>query len=252
MSQALAWHTTSRSFGCTNSDRSQNVLRKRVEAERREEALAVADHLLLVDLLRLEQRGQVVAGAAAAGRRDQRVDVSPLLGPDVPEQVGGDGAVGGDLVRAVGLRQLRPHVGVERFVERADLAPEAVQLRGECVRRHVVRRPPHRAEVGEVQIARSLVGQLDQARVLRAHGRRDGVPARPHVQQLVVVAALGHDPGDCADVEAVLRLVGGSAGRGAPAVLALAVGRLEPGRGLGELRLQLRIARARARGAGRA
>ena len=60
-----------------------------LEAERGEEALAVADHLLLVDLLRLQQLGEVVAGAG--GRHaHEGIDVAPLLGPDVAEEVRGD------------------------------------------------------------------------------------------------------------------------------------------------------------------
>ena len=50
-SHALAWHTTSRSFGRVKSERSQNVFGQRIEAERGEERLAELHHLLRVVLL---------------------------------------------------------------------------------------------------------------------------------------------------------------------------------------------------------
>src|SRR5262244_2257706 len=66
-------------------------LRKRSEAERREEALAVADHLKRVGLARFENLGQVEAGIAVL-RSDERVDVGPVLRPHVAEQMRRDRA----------------------------------------------------------------------------------------------------------------------------------------------------------------
>src|SRR5664279_3635109 len=101
-------------------------LGQRREAEGREEALAVPHHLLVVRLAALEDLRQVVS-RIGTGRRHERVDVSPLLRPHVAEEMGGDRPVGRNAV-AVFLAQLRPHVGVEREVERLHLLPQAVQL----------------------------------------------------------------------------------------------------------------------------
>src|SRR5262249_54717158 len=73
-------------------------LRQRLEARRGEEAFAVAHHLALVDLLRLQQRREVVAGPRA-GYADQRVDIPPLLGPDAAGRGGGEDPLLRDLPR---------------------------------------------------------------------------------------------------------------------------------------------------------
>ena len=140
------------------------------EAQGGEEALAVAHHLQLVHLPGAQELGQVVAGIASR-RGDERVDVAPLLRPDVAEQVGGNGSVGRHERGAVLLDELRADVGVQRPVERRDLRPQPFDLGGEGVGGHVVVRAPHRAEVLEAHLARSLVGELDEALVLRAHRR---------------------------------------------------------------------------------
>ena len=155
---------------------------------------------------------QVVAGVGAL-RRDERVDVVPVLRPHVAEQVRGDRPVRRDRV-AVLLAQLRAHVGVQRDVERLHLLPQPVELGRELLGRHVVLRAPHRARVGEAELSRALVGELDEAGVARLDRRRDRVPAGPDVQQLLRVPRRGHDLRDVLEVEAL------ALGR---AVLALAV-----------------------------
>ena len=80
---------------------------------------------------------------------------------------------------AVLLAQLHAHVGVQLEVERPHLIPQPIELLGELVGRHVVLRAPHRAGVGEAELARALVRQLDEPRVVLPHRRRDRVPALP-------------------------------------------------------------------------
>ena len=144
-----------------------------------------------------------------------------------------NGSVGGHRV-AVLLMELPSHVGVQRFVERPDLAPQPVQLPGEGVGRHVVFGAPHRAVVGESDFARSLVGEHDVALEVFFHRRPDGVPAAPHVEQLARVAAIRHDLRDVVDVEALVLL---------GAILALAVAALHPGCDPGQLLALLGIGR---------
>ncbi len=144
-------------------------------------------------VLRLfEDLRQVVSGIRA-GRRDERVDVPPFLRPHVAEEMRGDRPARRDAV-AVLLAQLRAHVGVERDVERLHLLPEAVQLRREGVRRHVVLRAPHRAGVGEAQLPGALVRERDVRDEVLSHGTRDGMPSRPGVEELVVVATRSRGP----------------------------------------------------------
>ena len=215
MFHALAWQTTSRSRGLTKSDRSQNVARQRLEAERGEEALAVARHLGRGDAPGAQDRRQVHR-ARASRRRHVVVQVRPVLRPDVAEQMRGDRTVGRDHI-AVALAQPGADVGVQREVQRPQLLPQPIELLRERVGRHVVLRAPHRAGVGESQLAGALVGQLDEPRVALLHRRRDRVPALPHLAQARRVAVLGEDLGDLLDVQAgVARLAAG-------AVLAAAV-----------------------------
>src|SRR3712207_9112511 len=107
-------------------------LRQGLEAERGEEALAVADELPRVGVAPPEYLGQVVAGVGR-GRLEQVVDVAPLLAPHVAEQVRGDGRVLRHDRVAVLLVEPRARVDVERVVERPDLLPEPLRLGGEGV-----------------------------------------------------------------------------------------------------------------------
>ena len=185
----------------------------------------------------LQDVGQREAGVGV-GRRDQRVDVRPVLRPDVAEQVRRNRPVRRHDV-AVLLAQLHPHVGVQLQVERPHLIPQPIELLRELVGRHVVLRAPHRAGVGEAELLRALVRQLDEARVVLAHRRRDRVPAFPRRAQLVLVARRRHDLRDVVDVQAGLGL------RRVGAPLALAVRRLEPRHDLRQLLGFLRIGRRR-------
>ncbi len=210
-------------------------LGQRREAERGEEALAVAHHLARVEPLGLEQPGEIDAAGVARGRH-QVVDVGPLLGPHVAQQVGRDRALRGNDVGAVVLAQPAAHVAVELLVERPHLLPEPLQLGGELVRRHVVLGPPHGAQIVEAQLAGALVAELGEALVVGAHRRRDGAPADPGLEQLVRIAAGRQDAAELAEVEALAVLA---------AVLAAAVGRLHAGGDAGQLGAQLRIVRRR-------
>ena len=120
------------------------------------------------------------------------------------------------------LVQLHPHVGVQFQVQRPHLLPEAIELLGELVGRHVVLRTPHRAGVAEAELARAFVRQLHEPRVVLPHRRRDGVPAFPDLEQPLGVAHLRHHLGDVVDVQAGI----GVSRVGAP--LAFAVGAVEP------------------------
>ena len=132
---------------------------------------------------------------------DDVVDVAPLLRPGVAEQVRGDHAVGAVGGRAVLLDQLEADVGVQLVVEGLQLLPGGFELGGELRGGHVVAGAPEVAGVFEAELARALIGQLDEARVLVAHRRRDGVPAGPEVEQLFGVAGLGHEDADLLDAE---------------------------------------------------
>src|SRR5205807_4197056 len=110
----------------------------------------------------------------------------------------------------------------------------------ELFRRHVVARAPEVARVGEADLARSLVGQLDEARVVLPHRPRDGVPADPGVEQRARIAALAHQDAQLLQVPAA-----GLALRAAP--FALAVDAFEPRADGGQLQPAHRIDRKSTR-----
>ncbi len=161
-----------------------------------------------------------------------RVDVPPLLGPHVPEEVRRDRPLLGDDVLAVGLAQAHPDVGVKRDVEGLHLFPEPVQLLRVGVGGHVVLRPPHGAHVGEAELLRAGVAELDVAGVVLAERRGDGMPAGPERGELLRVAARRHPARDLFEVERL------AAGR---RPLAPTVGRLHAGCDAGELLALLRV-----------
>ncbi len=97
-------------------------LRQRLEAQRREEPLAVAHHLALVDAAAAQDLGQVETGIAGP-RRNEVVDVAPALAPHVAEQVRRDRPVRRDHVDPVTFAELGAHVAVQRVVQRANLVP---------------------------------------------------------------------------------------------------------------------------------
>ena len=143
-------------------------------------------------------------GEFGVGGGDDVVDVAPLLGPEVAEEVGGDHAVGTVGGGAVFLDELEADVGVEFVVEGLELGPGALELGGELGGGHVVAGTPEVAGVLEAELGGALVGEVDEAGVLVAHGGRDGVPARSsRSEELFGVAGLGHDDAEsprCRDI----------------------------------------------------
>ena len=105
----------------------------------------------------------------------------------------GDHAVGALRGGAVFLDELEADVGVELVVERLELGPGLFELGGKLVGRHVVAGAPEVAGVFEAELFGTLVGEVDEARVLIAHWGRDGVPALPVAEELFGVARLGHE-----------------------------------------------------------
>ena len=220
----------------THEQRSlEERVRQRREAQRRVEAFAGPDHLERRHVALFQDVGQRVAGISV-GRRDQRIDVRPVLRPDVAEQMRRNRAAGRNEV-AVFLAQLQPHVRVQLQVERPHLVPESIELVGERVGRHVVPAAPHRAGIGEAQLLRALVRQFNEALVVLAHRRRNRVPAFPGGADRGFVARRRDDPRNLVDVPTGVRLAR------VRAPLALAVGGLEPRHDLRELVGFLRIRR---------
>ena len=159
--------------------------------------------------------------------------------PHVAQDVRRDGARGIHDVRTVLLGEFGTDVAVQVVVERLHLLPEAVRLRGEVVRRHVVARPPHRAGVVVAEAPGALVRELDEALVVRPYRRRNRPPALPGVEQRAGVPAV---------VDHVLQIVERTAGiRPARTVPAGAVGRFHPGRDLAQF-LDLRLVGRRGHG----
>ena len=156
----------------------------------------------------------------------------------IAEQVRGNRAVLRDQV-AVALVQPRPHVGMQRQVERLQLAPQAIELLRKRVGRHVVLRSPHRAGVREPQLARALVRELDEPGVALLHRRADRVPSFPRFEQPCRVPVLRQDLGDLFDVETRLARF---------AVLAELAASVHPFHRRDELRELRRFLRIRRRG----
>src|SRR5439155_7326938 len=106
--------------------------------------------------------------------------------------VGGDGAAGRYRLSTILLHELRAYVGVQREVQRANLLPQPIELGAELVGSHVVVGTPESARVSEAHLAGALVCQLDEPRVLLAHGRSESVPAYPEIEQDCGVLGSGH------------------------------------------------------------
>ena len=121
-------------------------------------------------------------------------------------------------------------------VERAHLLPQAVHFAGKIIRRHVVLRSPERAGVLESQFPRALIGKLDEAHKILAHGPGNLVPARPGIAQFLGVAARGHQTRQVLDVQALV-----FAGR---APLSFAVSAFHARGNLGDLRTLAGIGRS--------
>jgi hypothetical protein len=97
----------------------------------------------------------------------------------------GNHAVGSARGVAVFLDQLAADVGVQLAIERFDLRPQPLDLGLKLFGSHVVLRAPERAGVGIAQLARALIAQLGQARIIAAHRLADGVPARPQGREFL-------------------------------------------------------------------
>jgi len=119
--------------------------------------LAGLHHPRLTDFFaRLEDLREVIA-ALRVWRRDNVVDRSPFLRPDVAEQVSGNRLAGRNDGLAILLRQIPAHVTMQRVVERLHLRPQPVHLGRELIRRHVVLCAPHRPGVGIAEVARAFL-----------------------------------------------------------------------------------------------
>ena len=135
----------------------------------------------------------------------------------LPSRCAGIGPFSGTSV-AVLLAEPMAHVGVERDVEAAGAAPRddpAPCANASGGMSYLLR---HIAPVSaKPSVARALVRQLDEPRVVLPHRNRDGVPAFPDLLQALRIAALREDLRDRLDVEAILAL------RPARTILAAAV-----------------------------
>ena len=141
--------------------------------------LAVAHHVERRRVLRLQDCGKVESRIGVR-RRDQRIDIVPLLRPHVAEQVRRNRAVRGHHAVAVFLAQAIAHVGVRGQVQRTNLLPQAVEFIGESVRRQVVLGAPHRARIVEPQLRAPLLASSTKRWYSAASARRwRAIPARP-------------------------------------------------------------------------
>ena len=127
MSQALAWQTTSRSRGFTNSERSQNVFGSGAKPS---EVKKPSPYFTMPmgSTFFAFSRSVMSYGCFCCGGAHQRKDVAPLLRPGIAQQVGANHAVGVHRRRAILLDQLGAHVGVQRIVERLHLLPQPLDL----------------------------------------------------------------------------------------------------------------------------
>src|SRR6185369_13722010 len=188
-------------------------LRQRFKAKRLEEIFAVVNHAELVDLLFLQDLGQVVA-LGGSGWSEQREDVSPCLCPGVAEEIGADESVLGNGIRAIFLGELSTSVSVQGFVKGSNLVPDALDFRGKLVGRQVVIGAPHGAHVFVSKLARALVLQRNELGVAVAHGyaacifgHPDFMPCGPDLLHLLGIAAAGENLLNFADGEALAGLL---------------------------------------------
>ena len=114
--------------------------------------------------------------------------------------------VGRNELGPVALPQTGANIGVQREIERAYVAPESLDLLREAVRRHVVPGTPQRTHVGDAELARAGIGELDVPSIARTERSADTVPSLPDVEEFLGVAALGHDLGQRIDLETLLPL----------------------------------------------
>src|SRR5437660_2798182 len=148
------------------------------KAERSKKRLAVAHHPPRIRLSLLQNLRQVVT-LRGLWRIHQRINVVPLLAPNISQQVRWNRPVSGQDLISIFLSQLSAYISMERFIQRSQLFPKSVRFFRKVIRRHIVVRTPQRTRVRESQLTRSLVSQFDHARVTLPHWRAYGMPPNP-------------------------------------------------------------------------
>ena len=128
---------------------------------------------------------------------------------------------------AVFVVKLGPDVGMQRDVEWLHLVPQPIDFFGEILGGHIVLGTPHGPVVLESQFACALVGELDVACEVEAHGTGDGVPAGPGIEQLCGIAVVDHELAELFEIAATVRAIG--------AILAFAVSALHAGEDAGQV-----------------
>src|SRR5688572_3243239 len=90
---------------------------------------------------------------------------------------------------AILFRQLVTSVGIERIVKRLNLLPQALHLRSESIRVHIILFAPHCSGVFETHFFSALVTKFDKARVIFPIWRRYLMPAKPDSLQFLRIPA---------------------------------------------------------------
>ena len=154
--------------------------RQRLIAERREKSLGVLHQAAFVDLAALERRGQVVSLARRRCARPADRCCVQSCAHMLPRRCAGIMPLAGSTPAPYLCRELRSHVGVQGEIQRLHLRPEAIDLGGEGVGRHVVsssatarryRRIPARARLCSTARRSALIASRASAR------RRGAIPA---------------------------------------------------------------------------
>ncbi len=83
-------------------------------------------------------------------------------------------------------------MAVQLVVKWLDLVPQPGRFGPEFVRAHVEAGAPHLAQVVVAECRGALVGELDVTLELVAHRHGNLAPARPQLEQLIVVANFLH------------------------------------------------------------
>src|SRR2546429_1049412 len=95
---------------------------QRRKAERSKKRLAVTHHPPRIRLSLLQNLRQVVA-LRRLWRIHQRINVVPLLAPNISQQVRWNRPASGHDLISIFFSQLPAHIGMERFIQRAQLFP---------------------------------------------------------------------------------------------------------------------------------
>ena len=135
------------------------------------------------------------------GRNDV-VDVAPLLGPHVAQELSGDHTIGAVGSFAILGDEASAHIVVQRAIERLELLPGVLELGGELRGGHVVARAPEFAGIVIAEFFRANVLQCNVTRIFIAHGGADGVPTNPQTRELLRIMGFRHEVGDLVDPHA--------------------------------------------------